>query len=163
MDEEDNKAQLEHYKAELEHYKIQYEEWKDITASARSYAEIAIKSGLALNGGAALAFLALIGHMYTTNNPKFEDIPTALAPSLISFGWGAVLAVITAMFAYLTELSYARCLEVKDDESELKKYKSRVRTAVIFHFLSIVLAALSISVFISGMYEAYYVFKQIKS
>ena len=73
-----SRLQLEHYNAEMERYKTLHEEWRFGIRAALDYAAMAMKAILLLNGGAVIAFLALIGHMFSQNNPLFEVFPTLL-------------------------------------------------------------------------------------
>ena len=87
--------------------KTGFSEWKFHNEAAMNYAGQYIKALLILNGGAALALLAVVGQIYSKQGSLDSGLPPSLISSLIYFGYGGLTAVLTALFAYFTELFHA--------------------------------------------------------
>lgn len=104
------------------------------------YAIEAMKALLAINGGAAVALLALAGNIgKAAGNPA--SLASHLGNSLISFGAGALFAALAFVAAYLTQLQYGRGGE-------------NFRPASRWHFVSYALVVLSVSAFVCGLWFA---------
>ena len=131
-----------------EEYKLALEEFHFANNSARNYASQSIKALLILNGGAAVAFLTLVGSMYNSDN---SSLPVALIPSLLNFAWGALFSVLTALGAYFTELMLAGT--VGNDKCSYRCAK------VVFHILSVSTAIAAIVFFILGVLNVANVFE----
>jgi hypothetical protein len=71
------------------------------------YAIEAIKALLAINGGAAVALLAFAGQI-SKNSSDPASIAAQLGNSLLSFGFGALVATFAFIAAYATQLEYGR-------------------------------------------------------
>jgi hypothetical protein len=91
------------------------------------YAIEGTKALLLLNGGAAVALLAFVGNL---GNP----VPAANA--LLSFGAGALLAVIVFFCAYQTELHYGNQMN---------------KVALVFHLTTYLAFLLAIIAFVIGL------------
>lgn len=62
-------------------------------------------TSLAINGGAAVALLALLGHL-TTSGGATASIP-AFASPLLLFAWGVLSAAVASGFAYITQACFS--------------------------------------------------------
>lgn len=71
------------------------------TTMTTAFAELSGRSLMLLNGLAAVAVLAFAGQA-----PK--ALAQGVAPALNAFGWGATLAVVTALAAYLAHALFMR-------------------------------------------------------
>lgn len=99
------KLWLERYKARVELYRTHYDIRKPFVESGTKFADLAIRSLLILNGGAALALLAFLGN--TLGKSQVVDL-AKLGPALQAFGLGAALSVITPASAYIAQLMLLR-------------------------------------------------------
>jgi hypothetical protein len=106
------------------------EESKWQWAEGNRYAAEAIKTLLALNGGAAVALLAFW---------KGSDLISA-AGALLSFAIGALLASATFSFAYFTRLAYG-----------MGKWEAGVR----LHYVVYGTFVLSVAAFLVGLWLAW--------
>lgn len=150
------KFELDKSKLEVEKQKVKHDEWKAIMQTAVDFAGQYIKATLILNGAAALAFLTLIGHMYSSNNPDFAKVPKTLVPSLVYFGWGAVVAIFAAFLGYVTQYLYSRAV--------INPKKPCIEcTAIFFHVAAILISLSSLVLFVLGMYSAVDAFSSISS
>jgi len=87
--------------------------------SAITAGQSAIKSSFLLNGGAAVALLAFIGHLATID----KSYVATFASSLLPFAYGALAISITSGFTYLSQWLYA---------SEHKYAKNQVLFSILF-------------------------------
>ncbi len=96
-----------------------------------------------INGGAAVALLAFIGHVWT---PHGSPLLKAIAGTLIWFVIGVLLDAISAACFYFTQWSYA----TSDDSGD--KY---FIAAVIFHVSAVLLVLTSYGTFAYGTFLVY--------
>ncbi len=78
----------------------------EVFRGAIRFAEIALKSAVLINGGAAVAFLAFIGTLWTGTAENPESIMKLSGP-LMMFVWGVFLGALSSGLAYLTQICYA--------------------------------------------------------
>lgn len=78
----------------------------EVFKGAMRFAEIALKGAVLINGGAAVAFLAFIGTLWTGSNENPESLLKLTGP-LMLFVWGVFLGAISSGIAYLTQICYA--------------------------------------------------------
>jgi len=102
---EQGKSQVDHDRLEFEKVKLAEEKYRFEAQAARSYAGQVVQALLLLNAGAALAMLAFIGGFSKEANLK--SLLLGLSDPLAFFSHGAALAVLTAIFAYLSQASWA--------------------------------------------------------
>ena len=95
----------------------------------------AIRSSLILNGGAALALLAFIGHLATIKSGNIESFATVL----LWFTAGALAITIVSGFTYLSQMLYST------EKDSIQKWGDRLK------YFCIVLAISSYGCFIIGM------------
>lgn len=100
-------ANLEKYKADLQNWiesnKYQHESDIEMFRSVISAGQNAIKSSFLLNGGAAIATLAFIGHLVEFNLEKVAVFSACLLP----FTYGVLVVAILSGFTYLSQWFYA--------------------------------------------------------
>ena len=99
------KATLEHDKSAMERAKLVHEGWRETFGATMRLAELALRSLLILNGGAALAMLSFAVN-YSKQETAFKA--GAVGPVVLIFGLGALLSVATTAIAYLTQLLYTQ-------------------------------------------------------
>ncbi len=100
-------AELEHYKANLalhaDHARLTHESSLEMFRSVIAAGQSAIRALFTLNGGAAIAMLAFIGHLATESPKQVEPF----APTLLPFAIGVFLASGLAGVTYLSQWLYA--------------------------------------------------------
>ena len=99
------KNHLDHERLELEKAKLADEKYRFEAQAARTYAGQVVQALLLLNGAAALAMLTFIGNL--SKDSSFRSLLLGLSNPLSFFSLGAALAVLTAIFAYLSQASWA--------------------------------------------------------
>jgi hypothetical protein len=77
-----------------------------LTEAAINNGNAAIRIILLINGGAALALLAFVGSLISSDGSFASKLP-ALTTPLLWFAGGAALCAVTMVFAYLTNTFYA--------------------------------------------------------
>lgn len=108
------------------------------------FAEIALRSLLLLNGGAAISLLTFAGNAERLGLGGKAGV---LGNMALSFGAGAALAVLTALLAYLTQHSYAS-FEPKGPKSEQTRANRRGN---LLRWIAVCVAFLSWGAFLLGM------------
>jgi hypothetical protein len=96
MNEQPNFVSQEHYTA-WEYYERHRQDQRHAFIG---WAGFSLKAALLLNGAAALAILALVGHLATGNISQTQPIITAVTPSLQWFLLGSVCAALAGGSAY---------------------------------------------------------------
>ena len=110
-----------------------------------SFATIAIRGLLIINGGAAIALLAFLGHI--ASSPTSAALVPVLSGALMYFGWGAFLAAFAAGGAYLAQVLFT---ELEGEKSVIWGNVCRV--------ISVAVVATGYVVFILGLYKAKWAF-----
>lgn len=109
LDLEERKVSIEQARLEYRPKELNYEAHsKTHIASWESvikFAEMTIRSLLILNGGAAIAVLTFAGNAAKSASEVF------LANSVVYFGIGAALSVVTAGLAYLAQFLFTNLFE----------------------------------------------------
>lgn len=119
------------------------------------FAKIAIKGITIVNGAAALALLAFLGHVVAAAADQVGKIPGAdngiklsvavdLMPAMIWFMAGTSAGVITASFSYFAQTMF----------TEFEENTAAHRWGIFFRFVAIGAAALGIGAFVTGGYMA---------
>lgn len=153
LDEVINSPQPAVSEAELAKYKAELQLWIEQTKgnlasnlemfrSVIQAGQSAIKSSFLLNGGAAVAILAFIGKL-TTSQP--DKIPS-FATSLTLFVVGVLIVTVTSGLTYLSQWFYAGG----------KKWQKA--TGFWLNIITIILGLSSYGLFTWGICEAYKVF-----
>jgi hypothetical protein len=99
--------EIEKYKADLQNWveanKYQHEGALETFRSVIIAGQGAIKSSFLLNGGAAVALLAFIGHLAQFKASKVAEFGQCLLP----FAYGVLTIAVTSGFTYLSQWLYA--------------------------------------------------------
>lgn len=140
-DAEHSQADLERYKAKLQNLnESQAEMFRSVIAAGQA----AIRSSLLLNGGAAVALLAFMGHLAQHTPAKVVDF----AICLLLFTLGALAIVMVSGGTYLSQWFYA------SNSSRTQQL------GFVLNIVCIVLDILSYALFTGGLIEIYYEFRQ---
>ncbi|MEX0802462.1 MAG: hypothetical protein WD688_03970 [Candidatus Binatia bacterium] len=125
--------------AELERYKTELAMWlTDRTELFRSVilaGQSALKSAILINGGAAVALLAFIGHVW---KPDMSSPLKELAGPLVWFVAGVLLDAMAAGLTYVSQCFYASC-----GDSRGKLFTA----GATFHVLTVLLVLASYGTF----------------
>ncbi len=128
---------------DLEQYKARLAMWQgervEHFRAVILHGQNALKSAILINGGAAVALLAFIGHLW---RPDTVGALRLLAASLVWFVAGVLLDAVSAGSTYLSQYCYALCA----DSPRGKVYQ----TAVALHILAILLVLVSYGTFAYG-------------
>ncbi len=120
---------------------------------------LALRTLVLINGGAAVAILAFVGSLVTTNGEKFSNHLTQLTSPLMWFAWGVALAAIGIGLAYAANYSTVSHASSKSRHYEHPFVRdtpasNRWMIAVYtFQALAILVAIGSLAMFIYGMYD----------
>ena len=134
--------ELEQHRNQLEQHRIQTEAWVASVNATVTFAGAAIKGLLLINGGAAVAILAFLGHLAATpgtSPTQFETLGTAL----LAFGWGALAGAMTAGAAYLSQICFGEVTVSRNRPAKI--------AAEIFRLIAVALAFFGYGVFIYGL------------
>ena len=100
-------SDLERYKADLQNWiesnKHQHESDIEMFRSVITAGQNAIKSSFLLNGGAAIATLAFIGHLVEFNLERVAVFSACLLP----FTYGVLAVAVTSGLTYISQWFYA--------------------------------------------------------
>ncbi len=110
-----------------------------------SFAQTALKIPILINGGAAIAILALMGNTWSESS-----ITTDLAGSLLLFSIGVFMAAISTGVLYLTQYLFLASEKIED----FKKAQKLQLTAIILVIISYIL-------FMFGAWWAYDTFSSV--
>lgn len=109
-----------------------------------SYGTLTVRSLLILNGGAAIALLALLGHVVTSDEGASALLTSDLAKAIRQFGMGALCGAGMAALGYFTQYAYTK--EMRD-----AWWGPQARG---LHFLTVALGLIGYGFFISGLLTA---------
>ena len=136
---------------DIERYRAQLQNWNEssleLFRSVITAGQAAIRSSLLLNGGAAVALLAFLGHLAQHNSDKVADF----AKCLVLFSFGALAIVVVSGFTYLSQWLYA------SNSSSVQK------SGFFFNIVCILLGMLSYGFFVWGLIEVHYEFRHYVS
>lgn len=104
---EPSPVEIERFKADLQNWveanKHQHEQQLEMFRSVITSGQSAMKSAFLLNGGAAVALLAFIGHLAEINPIKVASFASGLLP----FTLGVLAIAVTSGLTYLSQWLYA--------------------------------------------------------
>ena len=138
-------SQMEHYKAQTAANLAQYnaersmdvEMFRSVIAAGQN----AMRSATLINGGAGVALLAFIGHLWERD--LSPSVVTGLLSSLVFFMGGVLVSAIAAGATYLSQAFYA---------------EDWISTGHTIKYVTIGLVIASYLAFFMGGYEAYSAF-----
>lgn len=101
-------ANMERYRADLSASitarQHQYEHNLEMLRSVITVGQSALKSALLINGGAAVAILAFLGRLFSSESASLSIGGLSLA--LLQFVWGVLAAAIAAGATYFSQAGY---------------------------------------------------------
>jgi hypothetical protein len=141
-------VELEKYKADLQlhieqnknYHASQLEMFKSVITSGQN----AMRSSFLMNGGAAVAILAFIGHLAAIKPESVALFATVLMPFVL----GVLAMTMTSGFTYLSQWLY------DNSNTKVQKWGFKLNVACISLGIS------SYGLFMCGMYRAYFAFTQ---
>lgn len=146
VESEPSPVEIERYKADLQNRieinKHNHEGRLEMFRSVISSGQSAIKSSFLLNGGAAVAMLAFIGHLAQFSAAKVPEFAACLIP----FAFGVLAISLTAGITYLTQWFYA----------SNRKWAQKV--GFWLNLFSILLGFSSYGLFAWGLFKTYHSF-----
>lgn len=146
VEPEPSPVEIERYRADLQNWvetnKHQHAQRLEMFRSVITAGQGAIKSSFLLNGGAAVAVLAFIGHLAQFNAPKVPVFAACLLP----FAYGVLAIAVTSGFSYLSQWLYASPGE-----------KAR-KAGFVFNMICIALGIASYALFTWGLISTYCAF-----
>jgi hypothetical protein len=133
-----------------------HEAFKQHNDAAIKSGESAIKTVVLANGGAVVAVLAFLGNL--TGKAPAGQI-SSVAGSLTYFAWGVAAGLIAMFAAYLTNLHYAN-REQSYLRTDVHPYIQQgpatlgyVRLSTTAHYAAILAGAISVALFVYGIYD----------
>lgn len=133
-----HQSNLEWYKAQqqssLEGYKAQQQQQIEMFRSVIATGQTALKTSLLINGGATVALLTFLGHVWS--NPQGGNLVSVLSLSLYLFGLGVLLGAVATGFTYLAQSAYNHAYHT---------------TGAVFRILVIVLVVATYFLFLLGL------------
>jgi hypothetical protein len=160
-----HELQVERQKWEFELKREDAQRVHDVSTEFHSYvnksaiegANLALKTLILINGGAAVAILAFLGAIASKDKADFAQIG-AVAQTLRYYASGVAFAVAAMASAYLTNYFLAgqegrksRHYDVPFIRDTPLSIRLR-RIGITFHVLSVILAIISLAMFIVGMW-----------
>jgi hypothetical protein len=137
---------LERYRAELQHWVEQHKALEafniEMFRAVITCGQSALKNAVLINGGAGVALLAFIGHVWEKD--LAPEIVRGLTWSLLLFICGVLASAVAAGTTYLSQALWASDWE---------------RTAHAINYTTVVLVGMSYLAFAIGGYEAYSAFR----
>ena len=127
-----------------------YDHGKVANEQAVANANATLRSLLLINGGAAVALLAFIGSLISSDEVQLAPSIDMLTAPLMWFAWGVSASVLGMAFAYITNYSisgHAFALYREDPKAE----KKWLRIAIPFQVAAILVAIASLSCFVLGI------------
>jgi hypothetical protein len=113
MGHENGKENRDAERLQLERERLAAESAHAKAHSERTYAGQVVQALILLNGAAALSVMILIFAL--AKEPHVNIVLTSLADTLSFFSHGAAFAILTAVFAYLSQASWGTATKAWDD------------------------------------------------
>lgn len=129
----------------------------ELMKAAGTAGQVAMKSAILINGGAAVAMLAFIGHVLSS---KVNIDIKILAKSMSFFTFGVVLGAIATGTTYFTQILYQIKFRKEREKKKITIRMCRVFSVVMF-LLTIVLVFITYHFFIQGVFIVYNVFMNL--
>lgn len=161
----DCEYRLESYRQGLETMRS---EWRGMFESVILSGANAVRALLLVNGGASVAMLAFLGHLFSSRNGVEVNVDS-IRLCLLLFGIGTALATFCAGWTYFTQSIYAEHLRkcnaaiskhlANNSTEELNLSESRAGNAM--NWIAIVAGFGSYVAFCLGIWEAYQAFPAV--
>jgi len=136
--QEQKELQQRQWEGQMAHYDAQVQSHLEGFRSTMQLGQAALKSSVLINGAAAIAMLAFIGHIW--NSGQFSSIQSQISGSLIWFLFGVFVSAVATGTGYVTQVFYF----------EFQDHKIALRWRII----SVVLIVFSYIFFLLGGYNA---------
>ena len=129
-----------------------FEHRKLANEAAVNNANIALRTLVLINGGAAIALLAFIGTIVTSPSLSQAGSIATLTLPLLWFGGGVVATVMAMIFAYVTHYCAVAIGSAENSKKMSESHRLRkVKTWV--HFAGILATLSSLGLFVWGLVE----------
>ena len=122
-----------------------------INEQAINSSNIAMRTLILINGGAAVAMLAFVGSLVGNHSLNTGGHLAQLTMPLLWFGWGIAMAAVTMFFAYFTNYTTAAHAAVLNDDGGQARMYAFLK--VCFHVIALGAAISSLVFFLGGMYR----------
>ncbi|MGH0004089.1 hypothetical protein ACQU0X_28795 [Pseudovibrio ascidiaceicola] len=123
----------------------EFDEFQMINEKAIDTANLAIKSGLIINGGAAVAVLGFLSSILKEQK-SFNQLMPSAADALMYFALGVALAVLALGLAYLTHYTALWCINARGKSTEMLAKA----TKFLLHVFAVAAALAPIGLFVKG-------------
>jgi hypothetical protein len=127
-----------------------------VNKAAIDISHVALRTAVLVNGGAAIAVLAFIGNLASSDKVELRKLADA-AVSLESFAWGVAVGALALAFAYFTNYTMAGYAASFDKtfvhpyivaSKNTPKWK---RANLAIHIVTVFIGLGSLALFICGM------------
>lgn len=141
------------------HHELEWQFVANSNEAAISNANVALRTLIIVNGGAAITMLAFAGNLVSSDKYAAPQLVALTAP-LWWFAWGIAIAVGSMMLAYLTNYSITSSVASRTHQYEHPYVESNRQSrtwqiiALIFNIAAIITALGSLSFFVIGMLQA---------
>lgn len=139
-----NAAHLEHYKAQT---LFGVESFKSLHSAAIAFAINALKLLTLVNGAAALAILAFLGHLASKDSAISSQLLVQMIYPMSLFAFGTAAAVLASGGAYLSQIVFAETPRADDGSQES-------RPAEILRVATVLIAFGALGCFVLGVLES---------
>ena len=144
--------------AERYHYKeTVYAEWSN--KAAIDNANHALRTLILINGGAAIAILAFLGAVISSDTNQFADDIVVVTSPIAWFAWGVALATLGMAFAYFTNYCITTSIQEREHFYEHPYVRETDvsekwgKWAIGLQVTATALAVSSLGCFLFGMYS----------
>ncbi len=134
--------------------------WHRVNDAALENANLALRTAVLINGGAAIAILTFVGGMAAKDKVGVAQV-TAMAGSILWFAFGVAFAALAMLFAYFTNYSVVAVENSKIKIWEHPYIQPGPRTKWLFrlsksiHFLAVLFGFTSLVLFVVGMFAVW--------
>ena len=125
----------------------------ELHRSVIDFAKAALNITLLMNGGAAIAILAFIGNIWSTN--KDEALWVALACTISYFCLGLLASALGVTAAYFRQLFYSHDFLTNNPKPGDDHIQKMSKTTWCFHIFGVLMVLASIMLFGLGVYELF--------
>ena len=125
----------------------------ELHRSVIDFAKAALNVTLLMNGGSAIAILAFIGNIWSTN--KDETLWVALACTISYFCLGLLASALGVTAAYFRQLSYSHDFLTNNPKPGDDRVQKMSKTTKGFHIFGVLMVLVSIMLFGLGVYELF--------
>ena len=141
----------EHQARHLAHYHVLWDAFQSSIKETISFGRSALTVLVAINGGAAVALLALMGYVVVPEN-NIQQLASPIFSGITMFVTGLVLSAIATMLSYVSQYLYS----IMNWRDLVQKGGRRVAMwiGLVFHIGAIACAIASLVVFCAGAWQS---------